>query len=100
MANKMTKKELVASVKSNLVELTGTKVTNGQAEDALQAVVSAVVEALKSGQNVGLNGFGTFELRERSARTARNPQNGNPIDIPAHIAPAFKPATALKQAVR
>jgi nucleoid DNA-binding protein/ribosomal protein L32 len=69
------------------------------AESALDALVGAVSAALADGDKVVIPGFGTFEVRDRSARTGRNPQTGEAIEIPAGRAAAFKPATALKQAV-
>ena len=70
-----------------------------QADAALTAFVAGVTDAAASGDRVAVAGFGTFEPRERSARTGRNPQTGQPIEIAASVAPAFKPATAFKQAV-
>jgi len=69
------------------------------AESALDAVVGAISKALAEGDKVAIPGFGTFEVRDRSARTGRNPQTGEAIEIAASKAPAFKPAAALKQAV-
>ncbi|MDF1489170.1 HU family DNA-binding protein [Tessaracoccus sp. HF-7] len=69
------------------------------AEKAVVAVVRAVTSALAAGERVSIPGFGTFETRTRAARTGRNPQTGEPIDIPAGVTPAFKPSAALKQAV-
>lgn len=68
-------------------------------EAALSAVVGAVTKALAKGEKVAVPGFGNFEVRERSARTGRNPQTGEEIQIAASKVPAFKPATALKRAV-
>jgi len=51
------------------------------------------------GDKVQLVGFGTFEVRERSARKGRNPQTGDEIDIPAASVPAFKAGKALKDKV-
>ena len=70
-----------------------------QADAALTAFVAGVTGAVADGDRVAIAGFGTFEPRERSARTGRNPQTGQPIEIAASVAPAFKPATAFKQAV-
>jgi nucleoid DNA-binding protein len=70
-----------------------------QADAALAAFVAGVTDAVAAGDRVAVAGFGTFESRERSARTGRNPQTGQPIEIAASVAPAFKPATAFKQAV-
>ncbi|RTE86891.1 MULTISPECIES: nucleoid-associated protein HU-beta [Gammaproteobacteria] len=66
---------------------------------ALDSMVDAVTEALKSGDQVALVGFGTFSVRERSARTGRNPQTGQTIQIAAAKVPAFKAGKALKDAV-
>ena len=73
--------------------------SSAQADAALTALVAGVTYAVASGDRVAVAGFGTFEPRERSARTGRNPQTGQPIEIAASVAPAFKPATAFKQAV-
>lgn len=70
-----------------------------QADAALTAFVAGVTDAVAAGDRVAVAGFGTFEPRERSARTGRNPQTGQPIEIAASVAPAFKPAAAFKQAV-
>ncbi len=71
----------------------------GQADRALSAVLDAITGALASGDKVTLAGFGTFETRERAARTGRNPQTGESMEIAASTAAAFKPAAALKKAV-
>ena len=66
---------------------------------AVDAVFGAIEEALKEGDRVQVTGFGTFEVRERSARTGRNPRTGEPVQIPASKAPAFKASKNLKEAV-
>lgn len=66
---------------------------------AVDAMLSGITEALKKGEQVALTGFGTFEVRERAARTGRNPQTGETINIKAAKAPAFKAGKALKDAV-
>ncbi|WJW74495.1 HU family DNA-binding protein [Thiohalobacter sp. IOR34] len=66
---------------------------------AVDAVLDSVTAALKKGEQVTLVGFGTFEVRERAARTGRNPQTGEAIQIKASKAPAFKAGKALKDAV-
>lgn len=90
----MNKAELIAAV----AEKTG--FTKKDAEQAVNATVKAVEEALVSGDKVQLIGFGTFEVRQRKARMGRNPRNPEEtIKIPASKAPAFKPGKALKDAV-
>lgn len=71
----------------------------GDAEAALDAIVTVVGEALAKGDKVAIPGLGTFEVRERAARQGRNPRTGETIEIAAGKAPAFKPAAALKQVV-
>jgi DNA-binding protein HU-beta len=66
---------------------------------ALDAVIDTVTGALKSGDSVVLVGFGTFAVKERAARTGRNPQTGKALQIAAAKMPAFKPGKSLKDAV-
>ena len=69
------------------------------ASRALDAVISSITDALKEGDQVALVGFGTFTVKDRAARTGRNPQTGAEIQIAAANVPAFKPGKALKDAV-
>jgi len=89
----MNKKELVEKVAA------ATESSQTEAGAALDAVLTAIGTALEAGEQVALPGFGTFEVRERSARSGRNPQTGEAIEIAASKAPAFKPAAALKRSV-
>ena len=66
---------------------------------ALDAVTDAITKALKDGDSVSLVGFGTFQVKERSARTGRNPQTGKTIQIAAAKVPGFKAGKGLKDAV-
>ena len=74
-------------------------VSNAQADKAVEAVITAITDAVAKGDKVSIAGFGTFEARQRSARTGRNPQTGETIEIAASTAPAFKAAAAFKNAV-
>ncbi|MCE1919914.1 HU family DNA-binding protein, partial [Enterobacter ludwigii] len=65
----------------------------------VDAFISSVTGALKDGDDVALVGFGTFAVRERSARTGRNPQTGKELKIAAAKVPAFRPGKGLKDAV-
>ena len=67
-----------------------------QAEAALNAFTDTVVEALKEGDKVQMMGFGTFEIKERAARTGRKPSTGETIEIPAKKSPVFKAGKGLK----
>lgn len=73
--------------------------TKRDAEKAVNAFVETVEEALTGGDKVSLVGFGTFEVRSRSARKGRNPQTGQEITIAAGRVPAFKAGKQLKDSV-
>jgi DNA-binding protein HU-beta len=75
------------------------EMSKSEIENALGAILGTIEGALKSGDKVQLTGFGNFEVRERAARTGRNPQTGEEMQIAASKAPAFKPGKALKDAV-
>ena len=70
------------------------------AEAALNAATAAIAEALKNGEKVQLIGFGTFEVRERGARTGRNPKTVETITIAASKAPAFVAGKGLKDSIK
>ena len=74
-------------------------ISKAAAGRALDGFVAAVTEAMKKGDTVSLIGFGAFAVRERAARTGRNPQTGASIDIKASKTPSFKAGKALKDAV-
>lgn len=73
--------------------------TRKDAEKALSTVTSVITDVLAAGDKITLVGFGTFEVRERAAKTGINPLTKTHIDIPAKKVPAFKAGSALKSAV-
>lgn len=87
--------------KSEFVDAVAAKADMSKADAAVavDAVLDAVVDALKEGQQVALVGFGTFQVKRREARQGRNPQTGAPIDIPASNVPSFKAGKGLKDSV-
>ena len=87
--------------KTDLVEVVALKtgMTKKDAEAAVKAVNEAIAEALAAGDKVQLVGFGTFEVKERAARSGRNPKTGETIQIAASKHPAFTAGKALKDAV-
>lgn len=89
----MNKSELIDAIAS------ASELTKADAGRALDAVLEAVTNALKEGNQVTLVGFGTFLVKERAARTGRNPQTKEELHIPASRVPSFKPGKALKDAV-
>ncbi len=90
----MNKAELIEEV-ANQTGLA--KRTSGK---AVNAVVSAMSDCLAKGEKVTLVGFGTFGVRQRKARTGRNPQTGESINIPAKKVPKFVPGKNLKNRVK
>ena len=87
--------------KSDLVDAIADSagLSKADAGRAVDALVNTVTGALQSGQAVSLVGFGTFSVRDRAARTGRNPRTGETIQIAASKNPAFKAGKALKDAV-
>lgn len=78
-------------------KLGGTKV---QAEDVVDTVIESIVSTLKKGGEVSIAGLGIFSTKTRAARQARNPRTGEAISVPAMRVPKFRPAKALKDAVK
>ncbi|HEY5789270.1 MAG TPA: HU family DNA-binding protein [Gammaproteobacteria bacterium] len=89
----MNKAELIDAV------ATAADISKAAAGRAVEAFVGAVTTSLQKGEQVSLVGFGTFTVRDRAARTGRNPKTGAEIKVPASKAPAFKAGKALKDAV-
>ncbi len=89
----MNKSELIDAVAG------AADLSKADASRAVDGVVAAVTQALKSGDQVTIVGFGTFLVRRREARTGRNPRTGDTIQIAASNNPAFKAGKALKDAV-
>ena len=89
----MNKGELVAALAAK------TELSKKDSEAALNALVDVIGETIAKGEKVQLIGFGTFERKDRPARTARNPRTGEEIKIEASTAPSFKPGLALKAKV-
>jgi len=89
----MNKAELVAAIADR------TELSKKDSEKALKAFIDVIAEELAKGEKIQLVGFGTFEVSERAAREGRNPQSGEPINIPASKAPKFKAGKALKDMI-
>ena len=89
----MNKTELISAMSEK------SELTKVDTEKALKAFIDTVTEELKNKGKVQLVGFGTFETSERAARTGRNPQTGETIEIKASTSPKFKAGKALKDIV-
>jgi DNA-binding protein HU-beta len=87
--------------KSELVDAiaSGADISKASAGRALDAMVDTITETLRKGDQVALVGFGTFSVKDRAARSGRNPQTGATIQIPAARVPGFKAGKGLKDAV-
>ena len=89
----MKKTELIEAIKES------TGLSKKDAEKALTATIDTIIKAVAEGDKIQLTGFGTFEQRQRNARTGVDPRTGNSIEIPASKVPAFKAGKAFKDAV-
>jgi DNA-binding protein HU-beta len=89
----MTKNELVQRIS----EKAG--ISKKEANEALTAATSTISDTLKKGDGVTIVGFGSFSATQRAARTGRNPQTGETLQIPASKSVRFKPGKSLKEAV-
>ena len=90
----MKKTELIAAV----AEQSG--LSKKDAEKALNATIDTIIKAVAEGDKIQLTGFGTFEQRQRNARTGCDPRTGNTIEIPASKVPAFKAGKGFKDIVK
>lgn len=89
----MNKQELIEKVAASA------DISKADAGRALESMLDSITDSMKNGDSVVLVGFGTFMVRDRAARTGRNPQTGESIQIAAAKVPAFKAGKALKDAV-
>ena len=88
--------------KTQLIDLIADKadLSKAQAKAALESTLEGITEALKEGDQIQLIGFGTFKVNHRAARTGRNPQTGQEIQIAAANVPVFVAGKALKDSVK
>jgi DNA-binding protein HU-beta len=89
----MNKAELIQEVAESI------NIPKATAAKTVDAIIDSIKKSLAGDDSVTLIGFGTFTVRERRARTGRNPRTGDPIEIKAAKVPIFKPGKALKDAV-
>jgi integration host factor subunit beta len=87
--------------KANLVDQVAAAVQlpKHQTEEVITRFLDAIMAAVQTEQRVDLRGFGSFRLRQRQARTGRNPRTGDPVPIPAKQVPAFTPGKAFQALV-
>jgi DNA-binding protein HU-beta len=87
--------------KTEFIEAIATRTgcSKADASRTVGALVEIISDTLQKGDSLSLPGFGSFEVRERTARTGRNPRTGEELEIAASRIPAFKPGATLKAAV-
>ena len=89
----MTKADIV----NRIADATG--LTKTDTSTVLEGFLSSVVDALQSGDHIEIRGFGTFKVRKRKTRMARNPRTGDPVEVPSRSVPVFKPSKHLRARV-
>jgi len=89
----MTKADLVEEI------ATETGVSKNHTAIIVDGLLDAVSRALSEGKHLEIRGFGTFKVRERRARRARNPRSGSEVMVPAKLVPVFKPSRELKTVI-
>ena len=90
----MTKQDLIEEVQK-IADL-----SRKQAKEIVEGIFESITNSLSKGEEVAISGFGTFRVVKRSAREAINPKTGEKIHVPAKVVPKFRPAKALKEAVK
>lgn len=91
----MTKADLVDQV----TEAIGPGVTKKDCALVVDAFLNAVKKTLSDGDHIEIRGFGTFKVRKRKSRMARNPRTGEPVKVPARSVPVFKPSKPFRRKV-
>ena len=89
-------------VKSELVRALNEKLPDSRLDDvelALNCILAHMADALVEGERIEVRGFGSFNLRHRPARIARNPRTGESVDLPAKVKVHFKPGKEMKDRV-
>lgn len=90
----MNKQDLISKIAEKA------SISKKDAAAALTALTTTITETLQAGEKIAIPSLGTFEVRERAARTGKNPRTGEAVEMAAKRLPAFKPAKALKDAVK
>lgn len=91
----MTKAELVEQV----ADAIGPGLTKKECALVVDGFLNAIKQALARGEGIEIRGFGSFRLRHRKARMARNPRTGEPVQVPAHVVPVFRPSQHMRSRV-
>ena len=95
----MTKADLVESVTEAIERTSGPMISKKDCARVVDAFLDAIRDALKEQHNIEVRGFGTFKIRQRKTRMARNPRTGAPVEVSARPVPVFKPSKELRAMV-
>src|SRR5690606_5830967 len=95
----MTKADLVERVTASIARTSGPLISKKDCARVVDAFLDAIKEALQEQHNIEVRGFGTFKIRHRKTRMARNPRTGEPVEVSARPVPVFKPSKELRAMV-
>ena len=95
----MTKADLVERVTAQISRTAGPTISKKDCARVVDAFLDAIKDALQQQKNIEVRGFGTFKIRQRKTRMARNPRTGDPVEVSARPVPVFKPSKELRQMV-
>lgn len=95
----MTKADLVEQVTAQIAQTEGPMISKKDCARVVDTFLEAIKKALQDQQNIEVRGFGTFKIRQRKPRLARNPRTGTPVEVAARPVPVFKPSKELRTLV-
>ena len=95
----MTKADLVEQVTAHIAQTAGPMISKKDCARVVDTFLDAIKAALKNQENIEVRGFGTFKIRQRKTRMARNPRTGSPVEVAARPVPIFKPSKELRALV-
>ncbi len=95
----MTKADLVERVTESISRTSGPMISKKDCARVVDVFLDAIKDALRDQQNIEVRGFGTFKIRQRKTRMARNPRTGSPVEVSARPVPVFKPSKELRAMV-
>src|SRR4026207_2524018 len=92
----MTKADLVEKVTAQIARTAGPLISKKDCARVVDSFLDAIKAALAEQHNIAIRGFGTFKIRQRKTRMARNPRTGDPVEVAARTFPVFKPSRELR----
>ena len=95
----MTKADLVERVTAQISRTAGPMISKKDCARVVDAFLEAIKDSLQHQENIEVRGFGTFKIRRRKTRMARNPRTGAPVEVSARPVPVFKPSKELRALV-